>query len=397
MSDITIDSGHVYYFEPNDGGELGKDQDGQDVPLMAHMEDLCVSMTLTAEMNTRDKTANYNVSDQKPKYTRAIQWICNMKGETQTNLQLVNSGEYINNEKFLTTYYTEISADNYIDHELIEGLGITSVNIAYESWYTPTVTINFVDIHGSSLWGREEAIHDREGNLTSSNILGVFFQQPYPLFRLQVKGFLGHEVTYQLTCSGFKGHYNSQTGNFEATATFIGYSYSLLTDVPLKVLSYVSEMDYYGKQYWDEHCNDKDWEMINADGTRTPPVKLYQLIQSIKNAIKSVDAQQGRNCDTTENEDIEVDETEDATAEDNDVTLNQANKLSQLKNDDGDITSVETALNDFVKECEKFAKETHGGTMIEGQEATEDKLYNKQLLLILANVNDRVNVNDIHT
>ena len=397
MSDITIDSGHVYYFEPNDGGELGKDQDGQDVPLMAHMEDLCVSMTLTAEMNTRDKTANYNVSDQKPKYTRAIQWICNMKGETQTNLQLVNSGEYINNEKFLTTYYTEISADNYIDHELIEGLGITSVNIAYESWYTPTVTINFVDIHGSSLWGREEAIHDREGNLTSSNILGVFFQQPYPLFRLQVKGFLGHEVTYQLTCSGFKGHYNSQTGNFEATATFIGYSYSLLTDVPLKVLSYVSEMDYYGKQYWDEHCNDKDWEMINADGTRTPPVKLYQLIQSIKNAIKSVDAQQGRNCDTTENEDIEVDETEDATAEDNDVTLNQANKLSQLKNDDGGITSVETALNDFVKECENFAKKTHGGTMIEGQEETENKLYNKQLLLILANVNGMVNVNNIVT
>ena len=41
----------------------------------------------------------------------------------------------------------------------IEGLGVESVQISYESWYTPTVTIKFVDLRGSALFGREEAIH----------------------------------------------------------------------------------------------------------------------------------------------------------------------------------------------------------------------------------------------
>ena len=132
---------------------------------------------------------------------------------------------------FLTTYYTDLTFDSYKEKTQIEGLGVESVQISYESWYTPTVVINFVDIRGSALWGREEAIHVDE-HLTAENVFGAFFTMPYPLFRLQVKGFLGKPVTYQLTCSNFKGEFNSQTGNFEAVATFIGYSWSLMTDIP---------------------------------------------------------------------------------------------------------------------------------------------------------------------
>lgn len=32
---LQNESGHVYYFEPNDG-DFGKDQDGQNVSLMPH-------------------------------------------------------------------------------------------------------------------------------------------------------------------------------------------------------------------------------------------------------------------------------------------------------------------------------------------------------------------------
>ena len=49
-----IDKGHVYYFEPNDTS-IGKDQDGADVALMPHLEDLCIAMTLTADIYPRDK------------------------------------------------------------------------------------------------------------------------------------------------------------------------------------------------------------------------------------------------------------------------------------------------------------------------------------------------------
>lgn len=92
---------------------------------------------------------------------------------------------------------------------------------------------------------------------------------PYPLFRLQVKGFLGKDVTYQLSVSKFNGHYNSQTGDFEATVQFIGYSYSLLTDIPLKCLSYVSELSYVGQAYWNENAkNNPKWQLIKADGEK---------------------------------------------------------------------------------------------------------------------------------
>ena len=384
MSEIC--KGHVYYFEPNDADEMGKDQDGQEVTLMPHLEDMCISMTLTADMYSRKRTQTTPSSEHGPIKSRSISWISYVNGVDNLNLnqQILNAGEDLGGQKYLTTYYSEISADNYVENELIEGLGVTSVNIAYESWYTPTITINFVDVHGSALWGREEAIHDEEGNITSDTLLGVFFQQPYPLFRLQVKGFLGREVTYQLSVSGFKGRYNSQTGNFEATATFIGYSYSLLTDVPLKMLSYVSEMTYVGKEYWDEHCVTKEWEMINADGTRTEPVKLYQFIQNVRSAISAVKQEEVYNCDATPTQTTEAAEKKDKTSEDNVVTLNEEKNSRQTNNATKDIDAIETALNDLIKECESFAKNTMSGTSIIGEAWVHNNhVKTEQLLLMI--------------
>ena len=292
--------GHVYYFEPNDTS-IGKDQDGADVALMPHLEDLCIAMTLTADIYPRDKECIYKLDEENKNQMvrRSLSWISYVNADSvNVSKQIINSGVKMGDDNFLTTYYTEISADKYIENELVEGFGVKSVNISYESWFTPTISISFVDVHGSALWGREEAIHDN-GEITSDNLLGVFFMQPYPLFKLQVKGFLGHDVTYQLSVKDFKGKYNSQTGNFEATATFIGYNWSLLTDIPLKLLSVVSEMSYVGKQYWDSHVSSPEWAMINADGTRTPPVKLYKLMQDIRSAVGALDVKDCINCEGT--------------------------------------------------------------------------------------------------
>ena len=397
MSEIC--KGHVYYFEPNDADEMGKDQDGQEVTLMPHLEDMCISMTLTADMYSRKRTQTTPSSEHGPIKSRSISWISYVNGVDNLNLnqQILNAGEDLGGQKYLTTYYSEISADNYVENELIEGLGVTSVNIAYESWYTPTITINFVDVHGSALWGREEAIHDEEGNITSDTLLGVFFQQPYPLFRLQVKGFLGREVTYQLSVSGFKGRYNSQTGNFEATATFIGYSYSLLTDVPLKMLSYVSEMTYVGKEYWDEHCGTKEWEMINADGTRTEPVKLYQFIQNVRSAISAVKQEEVYNCDATPTQTTEAAEKKDKTSEDNVVTLNEEKNSRQTNNATKDIDAIETALNDLIKECEMFAKNTMGGTSIIGEAWVHNNHVKTEQLLLMIKTPVQANDKSLNT
>lgn len=349
-----INDGHVLYFEPTDI-DRGKDQDGNSVSLMPQFEDFCIAMTLTAEIYPREKESIETIdnSQKAPINTKSLSWVSyasDIQNRDYKSQQIVNGGFSVGEENFLTTYYTEISADKYIENEIVEGLGVTSVNISYANWYTPTITINFIDVHGSSLWGREEAIHDNGDNLTSNNVLGVFFTLPYPLFRLQVKGFLGHDVTYQLTVSSFKGKYNANTGNFEVTATFIGYSYSLLTDIPIQYLAYVSEMSYVGRQYWDDHVNTSSWQMVNADGSRTPPIPLYKLIQSIKSASEAITTKNSRNCDGSKADEREADRNNgDVTAEDNEISVSAAQIVSDAINSDNDLEGVATALTNFEK------------------------------------------------
>lgn len=350
-----IDKGHIFYFEPNDN-VYGKDQDGNNVSLMPYFEDMCVAMTLTADIYPRKKTSieslsNSNNPNEGGMIRRCLSWISYVNRQGSESQQIVNGGTKLGDNNYLTTFYSEISADKYIENELVEGLGITSINIAFESWYTPTVTINFVDIHGSALWGRQEAMYE-SGEINADTLLGIFFTQPYPLFRLQIKGFLGHDVTYQLSVSGFKGRYNSQTGNFEATATFIGYNYSLLTDIPLKLLSYVSEMGYVGKSYWDSHVNDSKWQLVNEDGSTTPPIKLYQIIDGIRSAVRVLDGKDSKECDETPNGLQELESGAiDATAENRAVSLSEAAMVTNANNASNEIGAVEDALTLFINEC----------------------------------------------
>ena len=391
-----IDKGHVYYFEPNDTS-IGKDQDGADVALMPHLEDLCIAMTLTADIYPRDKECIYKLDEENKNQMvrRSLSWISYVNADSvNVSKQIINSGVKMGDDNFLTTYYTEISADKYIENELVEGFGVKSVNISYESWFTPTISISFVDVHGSALWGREEAIHDN-GEITSDNLLGVFFMQPYPLFKLQVKGFLGHDVTYQLSVKDFRGKYNSQTGNFEATATFIGYNWSLLTDIPLKLLSVVSEMSYVGKQYWDSHVSSPEWAMINADGTRTPPVKLYKLMQDIRSAVGALDVKDSKNCEDTPDGKSTVDggsEIKDPASENRNVSNEAAAKINAAKDAKSEIGLIDTALDNFIDECKFFTQDKRKmkGKTIIGTSPVDDEMVSEQILMLFNGGEDGV-------
>lgn len=392
MKDKEIQQpGHVFYFEPNDTS-MGTDQDGMPVPLVPHLEDMCISMSLTADIYGRNKTSIDDISKEgnTTKIQRKLSWVSYVNQDygssVDSNVQLTAAGTQLGDERYLTTYYTEISADKYIENELVEGLGITGINISFESWYTPTITINFVDVHGSALWGREEAIYDN-GELTAGNILGVFFTQPYPLFRLQIKGFLGDAVTYQLSVSSFKGRYNSQTGNFEATATFIGYSYSLLTDIPLKMLSVIPEVDYVAKKYWESRINSTDWQMHNADGTESQPIPLFLLIENIRSAVGSLESLRAKNCDGTEidlsvaNSDGAV---QNAVEKDQSVSLSAANLVTCAADANNELNVVIHALDDFIKACRDFCEKERGGKMFigESEESSTSRSKNVQLLML---------------
>ena len=292
----------IIYVDPNDV----YDKDNQcrnGIALTPKYEDMCISFNLIIESFSRfrsNSTANgketttetdENGETRTEKKTWVVEWGMtrdDMKKKKTSVLQ-GNMGDYDPDSKempkynYLTTYYTDISFDSYKEKTQIEGLGVESVQISYESWYTPTVTIKFVDVRGSALWGREEALHVDE-KLTVDNVFGAFFTIPYPVFRLQVKGFFGKPVTYQLTCSGFKGEFNTNTGNFEAIATFIGYSWSLMTDIPFAYLVAAPYAPYIGAAHWEKKKNSEDWGLWNDGDTKIAPRKLFEIFEDIKSA-----------------------------------------------------------------------------------------------------------------
>ena len=133
----------VFYFEPNDTS-IAKDINGEDVALMPHWEDMCIAMRLTADIFPREKYCINSLNDTNPNMItqRTVSWISyvgNGNNRNASSSEIINAGVKMGENNYLTTYYTEISADKYIENELIEGLGVTNVSIAFESWVMPTI------------------------------------------------------------------------------------------------------------------------------------------------------------------------------------------------------------------------------------------------------------------
>ena len=202
----------------------------------------------------------------------------------------------MNKSNYLSTYYTEISANGYKETTQVEGLGVESAQISYDSYYNPTVTIKFIDVRGSAVFGREEAIHTSEkadGKITVDNVYGIFFTVPYPKFKLQIKGFYGKDVTYQLALTNFTSQFNSKTGNFEITATFVGYTWALLTDIPLKYLIAAPYCSFTGVEYWNRRI--QEGAFLTSDGAPMPT--LRDLMENIRQCIQDAKAFVGNNAE----------------------------------------------------------------------------------------------------
>ena len=164
-------------------------------------------------------------------------------------------GSDINGTKTLTSRYTDLntSLDNDNDNE---SLGITSIDIDFNTSYAPQVVINFIDLRGSSIFQNESI-------LTNSNKYSTLFDLPYPIFKLTIKGYYGMKVSYDLHLTKFTSKFNSKTGNFEITANFIGYTYALLSDMIIGYLRAIGNTDK-GKDVYKKF-EDEGRKVMNID------------------------------------------------------------------------------------------------------------------------------------
>ena len=101
-------------------------------------------------------------------------------------------------------------------------LGITSINIRQNTSFMPMVTIKLVDIKGKALFESGD-----------NSPYAAFFNLPYPMFQLTIKGYYGKAVRLPLMLQNFTSSFNYSTSNFDITLTFYTYKYTLLSEVTM--------------------------------------------------------------------------------------------------------------------------------------------------------------------
>ena len=160
-----------------------------------------------------------------------------------------------------------------------ESLGITNINISYNSYFYPEVTMNFTDVRGAALMMPNEEIyrlktrHDSDDQDKIANFFAALFSFPYPTFKLRVKGFYGKMVEYELVVSDFRSRFNNSTGNFESTIKFIGKMYGIYTDIPMAYLMCAPYCRYgsvNNKTIWQQHLDDPSSGFFLDEGIPIP-------------------------------------------------------------------------------------------------------------------------------
>lgn len=276
--------------DPNDfenqyaSGMFGDTKYNMSVPL----EDL--SITVELKTTTKNRTiltteGNLNTSvttGSNGKGKNGVISVNFIEGTNDSTTGGVNS---------LTTKYTDLNTEL---SDIKETLGITNIEIDFNSSYAPLVSIDFVDVKGGSLF---------QNNGKSD--YNVFFRLPYPIFELTIKGFYGKPVTYCLHMTKCNTKFNSQTGNFEIAANFVGYTYAMLSDMLIGYLKAagittrgkellkeagVSSIPDFLKQITniDKMVKDRLLTSDNVDVKNLSIINdLKEILESFKDLIKS--------------------------------------------------------------------------------------------------------------
>jgi hypothetical protein len=142
------------------------------------------------------------------------------------------TGQKISSTDKPTEFYFQQQTLNNKDTGL---LGIQSITVT-NNWNQPTVRMKMVDIRGRALFEKGE-----------NSPYATFFNFPYPIFYLTMKGYLGQAVKLQLTLNKFNCSFNSTTGNYDIDLEFQAFKYNILTSI---MMSHALATPYmYNKQY----------------------------------------------------------------------------------------------------------------------------------------------------
>lgn len=285
----------VVYIDPNQiiktvKGVNNKLQYG----IMNPPEDLSISVDL--EVTTVSRYSYGSIKNDDSSRTFTMSWMSSQNGALTSSFF---QGKKIGGINVLTDFYADISYQTSQTGENIEGVGISSIDIDFDAWYLPQIAIKFVDVRGTALFTPA----DVKPKSLASEFFKCFFTFPYPIFKIQIKGFYGDAVTYDLNLIDFKAEFNSRTGNFEFNTKFIGYTYAFLSDIQFDLLIAAPYCDYGGTDYW----NSRNFRFYDDDGKNItgPPMQrildYIKILQPVLTTISEVskNSLDGKNRDTS--------------------------------------------------------------------------------------------------
>ena len=238
---------------------------GRDLP---PIEDLFIYVKLNAYTRSRSVIVNDSgkgpsiESDDDPNGTQ-VNFIA-------TKINYNGDGSVADNGvSYATTDYTEIGGLSLDDKNyggVVEGFGIKSINITYNSSLVPHVDITFTDLRGASLFD----IIDSDNRKSPYSL---FFKMPYPVFNLTVKGYYGKPVTYCLHMLKWSSQFNSDSGNFDITAKFVGFQSAFLSDIRMQQV--------IGVVNTEEGKNRLSKTTITNDGKTSPTPSISDFLNDI--------------------------------------------------------------------------------------------------------------------
>ena len=257
---------NVILVNPNDALGVGLPADFK----VAQPDDLTIFVELTTQKKSRSRIV---VDD-------------NGNGFGENNTGTVGKVNFISGSPFgknnsLTTSYTDIGTASLQNNGAdLEGFGIESIDITFDTAYTPLIKIKFVDVRGGMFQRGSESKYS------------VFFELPYPLFNLKVKGYYGRTVSYCLHLVKWNSLFNSSTGNFEIDAEFIGYTFAILTDLLVGYLRAIPYVTGDGTTAFNRVKEKYEFDLKKANNLAGNQVitidEMFDIISNFQGELKQI-------------------------------------------------------------------------------------------------------------
>ena len=253
-----------------------------------------------------------------------------------------NPGTAPEGTSFLTTNWTKVGSLSSQLGDDLETFGMTNIDININSGFVPTITIDFEDIRGATLF--------EQG---SCSPYAAFFHQPYPVFELTIKGYYGDPIRYQLQCMSFITSFDAASGNYKSKGEFVGYTFGFLSDILLgyimaspylerapEVLTNIYEeyLDFYKEEGYNGANGRGDFNPLIANDGR--PLTIYNYVRKLQELQGQGNSDEGAIAEIQNSTELE--------------SLEDLNKLSEI------ISDIEEFIVDFKGEWESKGGESDG-------------------------------------